>query len=51
MKILELADVHTYYGESHILNGVSLEIDEGSVVALLWRNGMGNDAWISGNTV
>lgn len=41
MKILELVDVHTYYGESHILNGISLKIDKGSVVALLGRNGMG----------
>jgi len=41
MLELELADVHTYYGESHILNGVSLKVEKGSVVALLGRNGMG----------
>lgn len=40
-KILELLDIHTYYGETHILFGVSLAIDEGQVVALLGRNGMG----------
>lgn len=39
--MLELADVHTYYGESHVLQGVSLEVKAGSVVALLGRNGMG----------
>jgi branched-chain amino acid transport system ATP-binding protein len=39
--VLELVDVHTYYGESHILNGISMEVKEGSVVALLGRNGMG----------
>jgi branched-chain amino acid transport system ATP-binding protein len=39
--MLELADVHTYYGESHILHGVSLNVKEASVVALLGRNGMG----------
>jgi branched-chain amino acid transport system ATP-binding protein len=39
--MLELADVHTYYGENHILNGLSLEVKAGSVVALLGRNGMG----------
>jgi branched-chain amino acid transport system ATP-binding protein len=39
--MLELNNVHTYYGESHILNGISLEVKEGSVVALLGRNGMG----------
>jgi branched-chain amino acid transport system ATP-binding protein len=39
--MLELLDVHTYYGENHILNGVSLEVKAHSVVALLGRNGMG----------
>lgn len=39
--MLELSQVHTYYGESHILNGISMEIEEDSVVALLGRNGMG----------
>ena len=39
--ILELVDIHTFYGESHILNGVTLSVKEGSVVALLGRNGMG----------
>lgn len=46
MKILELVDVHTYYGESHILNGISLQVEEGSVVALLGRNGMGKTTTI-----
>lgn len=41
MAILELVDVHTYYGESHVLQGISLEVGEGSVVGLLGRNGMG----------
>jgi branched-chain amino acid transport system ATP-binding protein len=39
--MLELADVHTYYGESHILHGVSLEVKKAAVVTLLGRNGMG----------
>jgi branched-chain amino acid transport system ATP-binding protein len=39
--MLKLVDVHTYYGESYVLRGVSLEIRGGSVVALLGRNGMG----------
>jgi branched-chain amino acid transport system ATP-binding protein len=39
--MLELDRVHTYYGESHILHGVSLDIKEGEIVALLGRNGAG----------
>lgn len=39
--MLEVADIHTYYEESYVLRGISLEIKEGSVVALLGRNGMG----------
>ncbi len=44
--MLKLVDVHTYYGDSHILQGVSLEVEEGSVVALLGRNGMGKTTTI-----
>lgn len=40
-QILKLSDIHTYYGESHALQGVSLGMEEGSVTALLGRNGMG----------
>jgi len=39
--MLKLIDVHSYYGESHILRGISLEVRKGSVVALIGRNGMG----------
>jgi branched-chain amino acid transport system ATP-binding protein len=39
--ILEVRDIHTYYGESHVLQGVSLDVPEGRVVALLGRNGVG----------
>jgi len=44
--MLELVDIHTYYGESYILQGISLEVKEGSVVALLGRNGMGKTTTI-----
>lgn len=39
--MLELKNVHTYYGESYILQGVSLKVDKETIVALLGRNGMG----------
>jgi branched-chain amino acid transport system ATP-binding protein len=39
--MLELADIHTYYGESQVLWGVSLKVERGSVVGILGRNGMG----------
>jgi branched-chain amino acid transport system ATP-binding protein len=44
--MLKLADIHTYYDESYILRGVSMEVSEGSVVALLGRNGMGKTTTI-----
>jgi branched-chain amino acid transport system ATP-binding protein len=39
--MLTLENVHTFYGKSHILHGVSLEIRPGEVVGLLGRNGVG----------
>jgi len=39
--LLELDDVHAYYGESHVLEGVSLDVAAGEVVALVGRNGVG----------
>ena len=39
--ILIVDDIHTYYGESYILQGLSLRVPEASVVALVGRNGMG----------
>jgi branched-chain amino acid transport system ATP-binding protein len=38
---LQADDLHTYYGKSHILQGVSLEVREGEIVTLLGRNGAG----------
>jgi len=40
-QILAVNDIHTYYGESYILQGLSLKSDQASVVALVGRNGMG----------
>jgi branched-chain amino acid transport system ATP-binding protein len=39
--LVKVEDVHTYYGKSHILHGVSLEVGTGEVVGLLGRNGVG----------
>jgi branched-chain amino acid transport system ATP-binding protein len=39
--ILEMKDVHTYYGTSHVLFGVSLDVEQGETVCLMGRNGAG----------
>ena len=41
MSVLAAEGLHAYYGKSHILHGVSLEVGEGEIVALLGRNGAG----------
>ena len=40
-EFLRLSDVHAWYGESHILHGVDLHVNQGEVVTLLGRNGAG----------
>ena len=41
VPLVRIEDLHTYYGKSHILHGVSLEVAPGEVVGLLGRNGVG----------
>jgi branched-chain amino acid transport system ATP-binding protein len=41
LSLLRLDDIHTYYDKSYILQGVSLEVKKGEIVALLGRNGVG----------
>jgi branched-chain amino acid transport system ATP-binding protein len=41
MALLELSDVHTYYGAIHALRGVSLSVEEGEIVTLIGSNGAG----------
>ncbi len=44
--LLSVRDMHTYYGDSYVLQGVSLEVPRGQVVAILGRNGMGKTTLI-----
>jgi branched-chain amino acid transport system ATP-binding protein len=39
--ILEVSNLHAYYGQSHILHGVDLDVGDGEIVSLLGRNGVG----------
>lgn len=41
VEFLRLTDVHAFYGESHILHGVDMQVNRGEVVTLLGRNGAG----------
>jgi len=39
--VLRIRDLQAFYGESHVLHGIDLEVEEGQVVTLLGRNGSG----------
>ncbi|MBI4562190.1 MAG: ABC transporter ATP-binding protein [Candidatus Rokubacteria bacterium] len=44
--MLEVRDIHTYYGDSYVLQGISLRVEKGQVVGILGRNGMGKTTLI-----
>ena len=44
--MLRIVDIHTYYGDSYILQGVSLTLAPGEVVGLLGRNGVGKSTLV-----
>ncbi|PYM98716.1 MAG: ABC transporter ATP-binding protein [Candidatus Rokuibacteriota bacterium] len=44
--MLAIEDIHTYYGDSYVLQGLSLRVASGTIVALLGRNGMGKTTLI-----
>lgn len=46
MKALEVEDLNTFYGKSHVLQGIGLEVGEGELVTLLGRNGAGKTTTI-----
>lgn len=39
--LLKVENIHTYYGQSHVLQGISLQVAEGEIVSLIGRNGVG----------
>jgi branched-chain amino acid transport system ATP-binding protein len=45
-QLLEVDDLHAYYGKSHILHGVTFNVHEGEIVSLLGRNGVGRSTTI-----
>lgn len=44
--LLEISDLHAYYGKSHVLHGVNLNVGKGEIVSLLGRNGVGRSTMV-----
>ena len=44
--LLEIKDLHAYYGKSHVLHGVNLHVGNGEIVSLLGRNGVGRSTMV-----
>ncbi|HEY1364484.1 MAG TPA: ABC transporter ATP-binding protein [Xanthobacteraceae bacterium] len=47
MAILEVQDIHTYYGDAYVLQGMSLQLEEGQILGLLGRNGVGKTTLVN----
>ena len=47
MAILELDDIHTHYGDAYVLQGLSLRVEEGQILGLLGRNGVGKTTLVN----
>ena len=47
MSILEVQDIHTYYGDAYVLQGLSLRVEEGQILGLLGRNGVGKTTLVN----
>ena len=47
MAILDVQDLHTYYGEAYVLQGLSLKLERGQILGLLGRNGVGKTTLVN----
>jgi branched-chain amino acid transport system ATP-binding protein len=47
MAILEIQDIHTYYGDAYVLQGLSLTLEQGQILGLLGRNGVGKTTLVN----
>jgi branched-chain amino acid transport system ATP-binding protein len=47
MPILEVEEIHTYYGDAHVLQGLSLSVEQGQILGLLGRNGVGKTTLVN----
>jgi branched-chain amino acid transport system ATP-binding protein len=47
MAILQVSDIHTYYGHAYVLQGVSLQLEQGQILGLLGRNGVGKSTLVN----
>ena len=47
MAILEVEDIHTYYGDAYVLQGLSLGLEQGQILGLLGRNGVGKTTLVN----
>ncbi|HEU4660608.1 MAG TPA: ABC transporter ATP-binding protein [Pseudolabrys sp.] len=47
MAILEVQDIHTYYGDAYVLQGLSLKLEQGQILGLLGRNGVGKTTLVN----
>jgi branched-chain amino acid transport system ATP-binding protein len=47
MSILDVQNIHTYYGDAHVLQGLSLQLGQGQILGLLGRNGVGKTTLVN----
>ena len=47
MAILEVQDIHTYYGDAYVLQGLSMQLEQGRILGVLGRNGVGKSTLVN----